>query len=403
MPRRDLTLKAGQRAWLREPRLRALLRLLNGDGGETRVAGGAIRNAILGQPIADIDLATTLLPEQVSARAARQGFSVHPTGIDHGTVTVVVQGGPFEVTTLRRDVSTDGRRATVAFTADWRKDAFRRDFTMNAMFCDAAGKIYDFTDGYAACVNHRVSFVGSPAGRIREDYLRILRFFRFHAAYGRGALDQAGLAACKRLRKGLASLSVERIRQELLKLLVAPRAVETLKAMAEAKILAMVLPFQPEWRVLKRLPADAMLRLHVLAAPSDDLQQRLRLSKDEAKRLRALAEAPPLSPALRPDERRQLLYALGPAAFRDAVHLAWARSRASLADPQWRSLLRLPGRWAAPQFPVTGADLIATGLAPGPAMGEMLRSLEDWWIASSFKPSRGDLLARAKTQGKDHA
>jgi poly(A) polymerase len=323
-------------------------------------------------------------------------MAVHPTGIEHGTVTVVHRGAVFEVTTLRRDVETFGRHATVAFTDDWAEDAERRDFTMNALYADASGKIHDPANGYADILKRRVRFVGDPRARIREDYLRILRFFRFHARYGGVRPDAAGLAACVSLRKGLSTLSPERIRQELMKLLAARGAVATLKVMARTGVLRHILPHTEEWRALARLPADPLLRLAVLAIDPAGLQERLRLSNDEAKRLRLLVQAPAVSPSLRGAEQRRMLYDLGPPVFADAVHLALARARAPLTDRAWRRLLALPQRWTAPTFPVNGADLKSIGLAPGPAMGETLRRLEDWWVASDFKPTREDLLARAK-------
>jgi poly(A) polymerase len=383
-------------AWLKDRRLQSLLAVLNSDGGETRVAGGAVRNALLGEPVADVDLATTLHPERVTQRCEAAGFGVHPTGIEHGTVTVVVQSIPFEITTLRRDVATDGRRATVAFTIDWAEDAARRDFTINAMYCDAAGKVYDFTDGYKDIRKRRVRFVGLPSRRIREDYLRILRFFRFHAAYGAGAPDTEGLAACVRLRKGLASLSAERIRQELLKLLVAPRAVDVLKVMATRNILPLVIPATPDWRTLARLPPDAILRLAAITREPSALRDRLRLSNEEARRLLAISEAPPLTPELREAERHRILYHIGAQTWRDTALLSWARSRASRDDPEWQALVDLPGNWSLPKFPVTGRDLQGIGFLPGPAMGDALRKLEDWWIASDFKPTREELLFRVK-------
>ena len=382
--------------WLKDERLQSVLAVLNADGGEGRVAGGAVRNALLGLPVADIDIATTLPPDEVTARCKAKGLAVHPTGFEHGTVTVVTHRMPFEVTTLRRDVTTDGRRATVAFTADWEEDASRRDFTINAMYCDASGKVYDFTDGYKDIQKRRVRFVGLPSKRIKEDYLRILRFFRFHAAYGAGAADRDGLAACVRLRKGLTSLSAERIRQELMKLLVAPRAVDVLKLMAKAKILPLILDAAPNWRVIGRLPPDAVLRLAALAKHPAGLRDRLRLSNEEARRLEAIAEAPSLSPELRDPERHRILYHLGPQAWRDAARLSHAQSRAAADDPAWADLADLPAHWPLPKFPVMGRDLLAAGFTPGPAMGEALRRLEDWWIASDFKPTREELLLRAK-------
>jgi poly(A) polymerase len=380
--------------WLKEPELNRVFAAIAAAGGEARVAGGAVRNALLGKPIADIDLATTLAPEAVTAACMKAGLKVHPTGIDHGTVTVVAGKRGFEVTTLRHDVETDGRRARVAFTGDWQADALRRDFTVNALFCDERGKIYDFTDGYKDILRKRIRFVGRPEQRIAEDYLRILRFFRFHAQIGKGAPDKAGLAACVRLRKGLDRLSAERIRQELLKLLAAPGAVATLKLMAKRGILEHIVPHTEEWRVLGRLPPDPIPRLGAIAAEPGGLKERLRLSNREAERIAALAAAPALSPKLREAERRAMLYGMGVEAWRDAVRLAWARSRAPITDLGWRRLLSLAERWPVPVFPVTGRDLTGRGMKPGPELGAVLRRLEDWWIASEFKPGKDAILAR---------
>jgi poly(A) polymerase len=380
--------------WLNEPRLQEVMHAVTAAGGEIRVAGGAVRNALLGEPISDVDLATTMKPQDIMRVCKDAGFSVHPTGIEHGTVTVVNKGQPFEVTTLRRDVETDGRRAVVAFSNDWHEDALRRDFTVNAMYCDSFGKIFDFTTGYLDIQRKRVRFVGPAEARIREDYLRILRFFRFHARYGKGSPCPVGLAACVKLKSGLKKISAERVRQEMFKLLVAPRAVETLKVMAASGILKIVLPYTEDWRVLNRLPQDATLRMSVLAKNPDGLKERLRLSNDEALRIANLNFAPSISPNLRDSELRVMLYHIGEATWRDVVLVAWARSRSSLNDAKWQAVLELPLRWGVPKFPVTGKDLIATGVSPGPDMGEKLQALEDWWMASDFAPTREDLLKR---------
>lgn len=380
--------------WLREPGLQQIFAAIASAGGEARVAGGAVRNALLKVPVADVDVAVTLPPQRVMEICKAAGMGVHPTGIDHGTVTVVAQHQPYEVTTLRHDVETDGRRARVAFHDDWERDATRRDFTMNALYCDARGKIYDFTNGYRDILRNRIIFVGSPAKRIEEDYLRILRFFRFHARFGKGAPDKAGLAACKRHRQGLDGLSAERIRQEMMKLIAAPGAVATLKIMARDGILGHILPYTEQWRVLGRLPPDPVLRLAVLAAQPIGLKERLRLSNHEARRIEALASAMLPSPVLRPREQRVVLYQMGAEAWRDAVHLAWARTGVPLTDAKWKRLLRLPDRWPIPAMPVNGRDLIAGGMKAGLELGETLRWLEDWWIASDFKPDRDALLKR---------
>ena len=392
MPKRELPLLAGE-GWLDEPRLQNVLRVLN-NGGVTRVAGGAVRNALLGVPVADVDLATTLVPGDVSRLAKAAGFGVHPTGIEHGTVTVTHDGAAFEVTTLRLDIETDGRHAVVAFTEDWAEDAARRDFTINAMYCDEAGKIYDFTEGFVDVVKRKVRFVGPPSQRIREDYLRILRFFRFQASYGKGKPDDAGLKACVRLKSGLKTLSAERVRQEMFKLLVAPHAVKVLKLMAETNILKVILPHTDEWRVLCRLPADAVMRLFVLARETLAVKERLRLSNADAVRLQEMAAAPDLSPALSDAERRRILHQIGGAAWRDAVHLSWAKSRAKMDDASWLALLALPQQWHLPVFPLKGADLLSAGFAAGPRVGQVLVALEDWWVASDFQPSKDDLLVR---------
>jgi poly(A) polymerase len=383
--------------WLAKPSLQQAFAIVAEAGGEARVAGGAVRNALLKMPVADIDLATTLAPESVAEAFKAKGHLVIPTGIDHGTVTVRIEGDLFEITTLRRDISTDGRRAVVAFTDDWAVDASRRDFTINAMYLDATGKFYDYTEGYKDVRNRRVRFVGAPRKRIEEDYLRILRFFRFHAIYAKGKPDAAALAACARLRSGLKSLSAERIRNELLKLLAAPRAIETLKVMEAKKILGLVVPSRcnaETWRVIGRLPRDSELRLAVLSPNPDALKGILKLSNSQTHRIANALDAPQVSPDLRTTERRRLLYALGETCWRDAVHLAWAKSRASTSDQRWRRLVNLPTNWKAPKFPIAGNDLKAQGIAPGPKMGQVLRDLEDWWVASDFKATPDQLIAR---------
>ena len=380
--------------WLTEPALQRLFAALAAAGGEGRVAGGAVRNALLGEAVTEVDVATTLSPEQVTVACAAAGMGVHPTGIEHGTVTVVVDHHPFEVTTLRHDVETDGRRARVKFTDDWEADAQRRDFTMNALYCDARGTVHDFVNGWPDVQRRRVIFVGDPASRITEDYLRILRFFRFHARYGHGAPDAAGLAACAAMKAGLDGLSAERIRQEMFKLMVAPGAVETLRLIAEQGILSHLLPYTEDWRVLARLPPDPVLRLAVLAQDPPAMPERWRLSNHEARRLEAIVSLLPPTPALRPQEQRVILFQHGAEAWRDLVHLAWARSDAAPEDAAWQDLLDLPDRWPIPCLPVAGRDLLAAGMSPGPEIGVMLKKLEDWWVASDFQPPRDELLKR---------
>lgn len=380
--------------WLAQPALQRLFATLAAAGGEGRVAGGAVRNALLGEAVTEVDVATTLSPEQVTAACAAAGMKVHPTGIAHGTVTVVVDHHPFEVTTLRHDVETDGRRAKVKFTDDWEADAQRRDFTINALYCDARGTISDFVNGWPDVQRRRVVFVGDPASRITEDYLRILRFFRFHARYGHGAPDAAGLAACAAMKAGLDGLSAERVRQEMFKLMAAPGAIETLRLMAGQGILPRLLDHTADWRVLKRLEPDPLLRLAVLAQDPLSMPERWRLSNHEARRLDAIVSLMPPTPALRPQERRVILYQLGAEAWRDLVRIAWARSDAPADDAGWKDLLDLPDRWPVPVLPVSGRDLVGMGMRPGPEIGVTLKTLEDWWLACDFTPTRDDLLKR---------
>ena len=382
--------------WLKEPSLQRVFALVAGAGGEARVAGGAVRNALLGEPIGDIDIATTLQPPDVMAAFKAAGLSVHPTGIEHGTVTVVVDHKPYEITTLRRDVKTDGRRAVVAFTDDWKEDALRRDFTINALYCDAAGKIHDYVDGYADIQRKRIIFVGAPQARIKEDNLRILRFFRFFAAYEKMTADSASLAACVRLKKGLLELSAERIAREMFKLLVGPKAVPVLKLMAKHNVLKLIVSHTDEFRVISRLPPDPLLRSYVLAKKPESLREAWRLSNNQARRIESLLQGTTLTPKLRENEQQKLLYAMGSEAWRDSVYLAWAKSRASQTDQVWQKMLKLPSRWVPPSFPVTGRDLLDFGFPSGPDLGRELKRLEDYWTGTDFKSTKEELLESIK-------
>jgi poly(A) polymerase len=377
--------------------LRRVFDALEKAGGEARVAGGAVRDALMGELVREIDIATTLTPERIMAAGEKARLGVHPTGIDHGTITLVVGGRPFEVTTLRVDVETFGRKARVAFTDDWHADALRRDFTMNALYCSRDGKIYDPTKGYEDILRKRVRFVGSPNARIKEDALRILRFFRFHARYGAGAPDREGLAACVRHKARLRTLSGERIRQELFKLLEAKRAADTIKLMAARNVLAADL--RPLTRMAKvdqafGLKADALLRLSLAAKDAAALRERLRLTNTETRRLESIAQHISPTPRLRERERRVVLYHLGRDAWRDTVRLAWAKSKDSVTAEKWQGLLSFADQWPIPRFPLTGRDLLARGIKPGPAVGRELNRLEDWWIASDFATDKESLLRK---------
>lgn len=378
---------------LAEPRLRRLLAVLDGDGEETRVVGGAVRNALFGRPVKDVDLATTALPEVTEARAQAAGFKVVPTGIAHGTLTVIVGGEPFEVTTLREDVETDGRHAVVRFGRDFAADALRRDFTINALSVCADGEIRDYAGGLGDIVARRVRFIGSARGRIREDYLRILRFFRFFAEYATGPIDADGLHAAIHERAGLERLSRERIRSEFLRLLAAPRALETAALIAHAGLLDRLTGGIGDLgrlaRVIAGAPPDPVLRLAAFDVASDAdaarLTERLRLSNAEAARLAAYARA---FPALRgrmpePDamQIRRLVAEFGIEAISDAAHALDGEPRPVLGAGAREALAAFrSGAEKVPQMPLAGRDLVACGMARGRAIGEALARARQAWM-----------------------
>jgi poly(A) polymerase len=392
--------------WLREGSLARVLELLDSAGEEARLVGGTVRNAVLREPLGDIDIATTALPQEVVRRAEAAGVKAVPTGIEHGTITLVIDSRPFEVTTLRQDVETFGRRAKVAFGRDWEADAERRDFTINALFLSRDGTIHDFVGGLADLETRRVRFIGDPAERIAEDYLRILRFFRFHAAYGEGAPDPAGLQACIRARASLDTLSRERVRMEILKLLVARHVVPTLAAMNEAGLLVSVIggvPFLASSSVMIKIEEtlsvlpNPVRRLGALAVriveDAERLRDRLRLANAEFERLAAMAQGWwKLSSAMAEQDARALLYREGPQTFSDRVMLAWSRAPQGASDEAWGGLATLPSRWQAPKFPLKSADFLSRGLK-GPPLGIALREAENAWIDAGF-PRDGASLAR---------
>jgi poly(A) polymerase len=396
--------------WLESAETRAVFAALAARGFEARAVGGVVRNALLGRPVVDIDIATPARPDQVIAAAEAAGLTAVPTGIAHGTVTVVANHVAFEVTTLREDVETHGRHATVAFTGDWAADARRRDFTLNALYCSAAGEVFDPLAGYADLAQRRVRFIGNARARIREDYLRILRFFRLNAEHGEGAPDAEGLAACVREREGLARLSAERVHGELQRLLVAPRGPELVHWMLGYGVLTGVLPAAPRPGLLDRLAAveaglalgaDAILRLAALAVEvaedADRLRDRLRLSNEEHARLARAGVRGPDVGVFEPEQAaRAYLYAAGAAAYRDRILLAWARSGAEPGDPSWRHRHALPARWQPPRFPLKGDDVMALGVPAGPRVGQLLREAEAWWIAGDFAADEAALRAKLR-------
>ena len=402
--------------WLRRQETRAVFDALTRDGAEARAVGGAVRNALMGLPVKDVDIATTALPHDVMQLAKRAGLQAVPTGIDHGTVTVIAGKVPFEVTTLRRDIETFGRHARVTFSTDWREDAMRRDFTMNALYVDADGVVHDPLGGYADLAARRVRFIGDARERIREDYLRILRFFRFLAEYGDPtAPDPEGLAAVQAERAGLAQLSGERIRAELLRLLGAPGAVPAAAAMRKAGILIPLIGVEGDVVALERLAAiekhlghapDPLLRLATLAGNTPlDLQTRLRLSSAEGRRLAAAQRcATAFDPRRNEAAAKEFIYRNGAEDFTAGALLDWARSHAEVDDAARTERVTLPARWTAPALPLRGADVVARGIAPGPAVGRIVNAFEDWWIAAGFPDdaerigAKLDELVRAETR-----
>lgn len=382
--------------WLTAGGTARVLQLLATDGEEARVVGGAVRNALLGLLPGDIDIATTALPDEVMRRAASAGIKGVPTGIDHGTVTLVIDGHPYEVTTLREDTETFGRKARVAFGRDWVKDAERRDFTMNGLSVDADGVVYDYVGGIADARARRVRFIGDPDQRIAEDYLRILRFFRIHAAFGAGEPDRDGYLACIRGRAGLASLSAERVRMEMLKLLVAGGAAAAVLAMAEGGLLQALIgvvytgPLATMIAIERELalaPSSTRRLAALSVAVTEDAKRvavRLRLSNAETKALDSMGHRWWRLATKDEADARRLLYRLGAERYHDRVLLGWARNGGDVASSRWRALAELPQRWTAPKFPLKAADFIARGLAEGPALGHVLTLAEDAWLAADF-------------------
>ena len=399
--------------WMRAAQTQAVMAALEAAGGAgcARFVGGCVRNAVMNRPADDIDIATTLLPDQVIAALKAAGLKAVPTGIDHGTVTAVSGGKPFEVTTLRRDVETDGRRALVAFTTDWAEDAQRRDFRLNALYCDAEGRLFDPTgEGLSDAKAGRIVFVGDADTRIREDALRILRFFRFQAWYGAGEPDAEALSACARLKALITSLSAERVSKELLKLLAADDPRPTVRLMAASGVLAVALPEGRELGRFERLVAieteqlfqcDPALRLGALL-PDDSAvgaacAERLRLSNAQRERLSAmLGTTPVIRSWMSPKEARRDVYTLGAGVFCDRVLLAWAASDRPATTTQWRALLPMAQSWPRPTFPLTGEEVMAAGVPRGPLVGAVMREVEAWWIDNDFISDKLSIVERLK-------
>lgn len=378
---------------LDESRLRRILGVLNGDGEETRIVGGAVRNALLGLPVKDIDLTTTALPEITTRRAEAAGFKVVPTGIEHGTVTVIVKGMPFEVTTLREDVETDGRFAVVRYGRDFAADALRRDFTINALSVRADGEICDYTGGLDDIAARRVRFIGSARQRIREDYLRILRFFRFFAEYAEGPIDPEGLHAAISERRGLERLSRERIRTEFLRLMGAKRVLETAALIAHSGLLDRLTGGIGDLgrlgRVVANAPPDPVLRLAALdvmsTSDAERLSLRLRLSNAEGSRLESYAHAmAALKSIAGPVDEVAVLRLVakhGVTAVSDAAYAVNFEPRPEMTPEAVGALDSFrTGQRSAPIMPLAGRDLMTIGFPKGPHIGQALKLAQIAWM-----------------------
>ncbi|MBB3945602.1 poly(A) polymerase [Rhizobium skierniewicense] len=409
---------AGQE-WFSKPNLQRILALLNADGGETRIVGGAVRNALMQMPVGDIDMATTLSPQDVTERAKDAGIKAVPTGVEHGTVTLVLDGEGFEVTTLRRDVETDGRHAQVAFGTDWTEDAERRDLTINALYADASGKVIDLIGGLPDIEKRNVRFIGDADRRITEDYLRILRFFRFFAYYGSGRPDADGLRASARAKDKISTLSAERVWSEMRKLLSATDPSRALLWMRQSGVSSQVLPETEKWGIdaIHGLVAaeqalgwapDAMVRLAAIVPPEVEriasMTSRLRMSNADAKRLKQWAFAPTIDPAITDAAFDRLLYRQGVEGMILRLQLALSSARAdvSAGEAAMQKIARLSAllaraqKFERPNFPLTGADVLAAGIAPGPKVGQILNELEEKWIDFNFSLDRSVLIGKLK-------
>jgi len=376
--------------------------------GDARFVGGAVRNALLGVPVVDIDIAVPIPPEETAARLRAKGIKVVETGLDHGTITAIAGVHAFEVTSLRRDLETDGRRAKVAFTDDWAEDAARRDFTINALYASLGGEIFDYATGVEDLAVGRVRFVGDARTRIAEDHLRVLRLFRFHAWYGKGDLDGEALRAAAEAKDKLKTLSGERIAKELLRLLEAGNPALVLRVMAATGILSELLPGVLQLGRLERLteieaenffPRDGLLRLAALlpdsAQAAHAVAGALKLSNADRVRLEQALGGDELPGNLSALQARQLLYRIGPGRFRDMVMLHWAAGPKGAGLP-WRILLEMAQSWQRPRFPLTGRDVMAAGVAEGPDVGRVLAQVEDWWAGGDFSADENACRERLK-------
>ncbi len=395
--------------WLNWPETRQLFSALGARGQEVRAVGGAVRDTLLGRAVKEVDFATAALPETVMELAAEAGLKAIPTGLDHGTVTVVAGDHAFEVTTLRKDVETYGRHAKIFYTGDWAADAGRRDFTINALYAGEDGTLFDPLGVVGDIGAGHVRFIGDARARVREDYLRILRFFRFNAELEAENFDAEGLQACIREQAGLQKLSAERVRSELLRLLRAGGALKALWKMFDHGLIVQILGGVTYLMRLERLIAietqlgmepDAVLRLAglVLAVPEDAarLSDRLRLSNIERKRLEQASGYRDMHGDMDDGQVRRALYARGRSGCRNAAFMAWAISGDAASDTDWRRLVSRIDDVPVPEFPLQGADIVQLGVPQGPAVGEILKSVEARWTADGCTAGKTELQEMAR-------
>ena len=392
--------------WLSWPETKTLIAAFAEYPGSLRFVGGAVRDSLLGRDVLEVDGATTRYPGEVMSLAIRNGLRAIPTGLEHGTVTVVVEKRSFEITTLRKDIKTDGRHAEVTFTDSWQEDAQRRDFTMNALYLSPEGELFDYFGGETDARAGVVRFIGEPEARIREDYLRILRLFRFYAHYGKEPLDAGALAACKQLASQLKNLPAERIWQELSKLLAASSSAPSLAAMYASGVLPYVLGFEVTGtEALARLEAlgakmgiaimaDTKLAALLACAPTEAsasaLADRLKCPNSTRKNMQQLqALQAVITPDMTQAAQKKLIRSYGSELAAQAIALVWARS-----EEDYAAMLSFARSWQVPEFPVTGSDLLACGMPPGKAVGETLARLEAFWEESDYRLGRDELLAR---------
>lgn len=402
--------------WMGAQDTLAILDAISAGGASVRFVGGCVRDAILGRPVSDIDLATDAEPARVIELLGARKIRTVPTGIDHGTITAIPEERPFEITTLRQDVETDGRRAAVTFTRDWSVDAARRDFTMNALSADPDGTVYDYVGGLSDLRSGSVRFIGDAAARIAEDHLRILRFFRFHATYATTVPDAEALQACREASGYVEKLSGERVWQEMARILVVDEPMQVFALMEDTRILRVLFPVTRSTSRLQALAAlESMLnvapepvrRLTALIQPdrkeASQIAARLRLSRADTSRLDNLnasrGESRAGMPAL---ALRRALYKLGVDFFRDLILLDWADQIAR--DPStaggniqdWKDTWDAAHDWVPPHFPLSGEDVIAAGVREGPDVGDILEDVEEWWIDQAFRPDRDGCLERLR-------